>query len=82
MLSVTGRSATFDDSADGYLRGEGGGALVIKPTPTQADYLAVSSGSGVNQDGRTASLTAPNGPAQQAVLRSALRHGALRATDV
>lgn len=76
MLAPDGRCKTFDDSADGYVRGEGGAVLMLK-TLSQAkkdgDRIhAVICGSAVNQDGRSSSLTAPNGPAQQKVIRKAL----------
>src|SRR5262249_49661536 len=62
--------------ADGYVRGEGCGVVVLKRlSDALADndnVLAVIRGSAVNQDGRSAGMTAPNGPAQEAVIRSAL----------
>ena len=58
MLSVDGRCKTLDARANGYARSEGVGALVIR----QGDDVAVAAcGSAVRQDGRSASLTAPNG---------------------
>ena len=77
MLSPSGRSATFDASADGYIRGEGCGVVVLKPLSaarTDGDrVLAVIRGSAVNQDGRSNGLTAPNGLSQEQVVRRALR---------
>jgi acyl transferase domain-containing protein/D-arabinose 1-dehydrogenase-like Zn-dependent alcohol dehydrogenase/acyl carrier protein len=76
MLAGDGRCKTFDARADGYVRGEGCGVVVLKRlSDAQADddtILAVIRGSAVNQDGRSAGLTAPNLLAQQAVIRQAL----------
>ena len=76
MLAPDGRCKTFDAGADGYVRGEGCGVVVLKTlSAAQNDgnrILAVIRGSAVNQDGRSGGLTAPNGPAQEAVIRAAL----------
>lgn|GEM_PF-2697367 len=76
MLAPDGRCKTFDDSADGYVRGEGGAVLMLKTlsrAEKDGDQIhAIICGSAVNQDGRSSSLTAPNGPAQQNVIRKAL----------
>ncbi|HWU88805.1 MAG TPA: polyketide synthase, partial [Kofleriaceae bacterium] len=86
MLSAAGRCATFDASADGYCRGEGVGAVVLKRLSDALadgdDVLAVIRGTAVNQDGRSASLTAPNGLAQEAVIRQALAVAGLAGRDV
>lgn len=78
MLSPEGRCKTFDASANGYVRGEGCGVLILKRlSDAVADgdnVLAVIRGSAVNQDGRSSGLTVPNGPAQQAVVRQALNN--------
>ncbi|HET8706664.1 MAG TPA: polyketide synthase, partial [Pseudomonadales bacterium] len=86
MLSKAGRCKTFDESADGYVRGEGVGVIVLKRLSAAErdgdNILSVIRGSAINQDGRSSSLTAPNGPAQQAVIRAALRNANLTAEDV
>src|SRR3546814_20630706 len=81
MLSPDGRCKTFDAAADGYVRGEGCGVLVLKRLDdARADgdrILSVIRGSAVNQDGRSAGLTAPNGLAQAAVTRPALANAGI-----
>ena len=76
MMSPEGRCKTFDESADGYVRGEGCGVIVLKRlTDAVRDgnpILAVIRGTAVNQDGRSNGLTAPNGRSQQAVIQQAL----------
>lgn len=70
-LSPVGRCKSFDASGDGYGRGEGFNALLLRQRAAahqqhgNAPVLALVQGSAVNQDGRSSSLTAPNGPAQQ-----------------
>lgn len=79
MLAPDGRCKTFDASADGYVRGEGCGTIVLKRLSeaiAAGDPIqAVIRGSAVNQDGRSSGLTVPNGPAQQNVIRQALASG-------
>ncbi|AKT41310.1 type I polyketide synthase [Chondromyces crocatus] len=86
MLAPDGRCKTFDAAADGYVRGEGCGVVVLKRLSdalANGDrVLAVIRGSAVNQDGRSVGLTAPNGSAQEAVLRDALASAGVRPTDV
>ncbi|MEU9923471.1 type I polyketide synthase [Streptomyces griseoluteus] len=76
MLSPTGRCHTFDAAADGFVRGEGCGAVVLKRLPdARRDgdrILAVVRGSAVNQDGRSDGLAAPSAEAQQSLYRAAL----------
>ncbi len=86
MLSPEGRCKTFDDSADGYVRGEGCGVVVLKKLSDALrdgdNILAVIKGSATNQDGRSSGLTAPNGSAQRQVLAEALRAAGLKAEQV
>lgn len=74
MLTYDGRCKTLSAAADGYVRAETVGTLLMQTGEVKvASCLAVVAGSAVNQDGRSSSLTAPNGPAQQEVIRNALR---------
>lgn len=76
MLSPTGLCQTFDSAADGFVRGEGCGAILLKRlSRAVADgdrILCLVRGSAANQDGRSNGLTAPNGVSQQTVVRAAL----------
>jgi amino acid adenylation domain-containing protein len=77
MLSPDGRSHAFDARANGYVRGEGAGAVVLKPLSralADGDAIhAVILASAINQDGHTASFSIPSAAAQEAMLRQALR---------
>jgi acyl transferase domain-containing protein/acyl carrier protein len=76
MMAADGRCKTFDRRADGFVRGEGCGIVVLKrlSDALQAGdpILAVIRGSAINQDGHSAGLTAPHLQAQQEVIRQAL----------
>ncbi len=86
VLSPTGRCRAFDADADGYVRGEGSGMVVLKRlADARRDgdpVLAVVKGSAVHHDGRAAGLTVPNGSAQEQVIRSALAEARLEPADV
>nr|RNJ65933.1 MAG: polyketide synthase [Leptolyngbya sp. IPPAS B-1204] len=81
MMASDGRCRTFDAAANGYVRGEGCGVIVLKRlTDAQRDgdrILALIRGSAINQDGRSNGLTAPNGLSQQSLLRQALANAAV-----
>src|SRR5207342_3485136 len=85
-LSPQGRCKTFDAGADGYVRGEGCGVVVLKRlSDAQRDgdrILAVIRGSAVNQDGRSNGITAPSVRAQVAVVREALAAAGVGAGDI
>jgi len=86
MLSPAGQCKTFDAAADGYVRSEGCGVVVLKRlADAERDgdrVLAVVRGSAVNQDGASSGVTVPNGPAQQDLLRQALTSSRLAPADV
>ncbi|MCI0581190.1 MAG: polyketide synthase dehydratase domain-containing protein, partial [Chloroflexi bacterium] len=77
MTAADGRCKSFDAAADGYVRGEGCGIVVLKRlADAERDgdsILAVIRGTAVNHDGQGRGLTAPNPAAQEAVIRQALR---------
>ena len=77
FLSPSGLCHAFDSAADGYVRGEGCGVVVLKLLANairdKDTILAVIEGSAVNQDGKSNGITAPNGPSQEAVIRRAMK---------
>jgi len=83
ILSSDGQCRSFDASANGIVRGEGCGLVLLKRLEDalrdRDPVLAVIRGSAVNQDGASNGLTAPNGPAQEAVLRRALSQAGVAA---
>nr|4MZ0_A Chain A, CurL [Moorena producens 3L]4MZ0_B Chain B, CurL [Moorena producens 3L] len=86
MLSPDGRCKTFDASANGYVRGEGCGVIVLKRLSDAVangdNVLAVIRGTAINQDGASGGLTVPNGPSQVAVIRKALSNGGVDPASV
>ena len=90
MLSPDGRCQTFDDKANGYVRGEGCAAVVLKRvsdvekegTSSTEVIHAVVKGTAVMQDGKSATLTAPNGLAQQQLIRQCLTDACLSPNDI
>lgn len=86
MLSPDGVCRPFDARANGYVRGEGVGVVLLKRLPDAVAagdrILAVVRGSAVNQDGRTSGIAAPNGRSQEAVIRAALAVAGLSPDDI
>jgi acyl transferase domain-containing protein/acyl carrier protein len=86
FLSADGRSKAFDDSADGYARGEGGAVVVIKPLQRALDdgdeIYAQILGTAVSQDGHTDGITVPRQEAQEVAVRTALRRAGVSPTEV
>ena len=86
MLSKSGRCSSFDASADGHIRGEGCGIVVLKRlADAEADgdrIWATIRGTAVNQNGASAALTVPNGPAQEQVIETALTRAGIAPADV
>lgn len=85
MLTQRGRCFTFDNSADGFARGEGLGAIQLKVCENayeSQDRVAMLIGCAVNQDGRSASMTAPHGPSQQLVIKASMDEAGLSAKNI
>lgn len=83
MLTHQGRCFTFDMTADGFVRGEGYTAMHYRVSEGEdLSRLAMLCGTCVNQDGRSASLTAPHGPSQQECIRHSLREAGIRSLDI
>ncbi|HEY2334450.1 MAG TPA: beta-ketoacyl synthase N-terminal-like domain-containing protein, partial [Solirubrobacterales bacterium] len=85
-LSPDGRCHAFDERANGYVRGEGGGLVVLKPlAAARADgdrVYCVIRGSAVNNDGGGAGLTVPSRTAQERVIRRACKRAGLKRSEV
>lgn len=90
MLSPSGRCQALSGDADGYVRGEAAISMVLQSTGDvgansqehSVAGLSILSGSSVNQDGRSSSLTAPNGQSQQAVLSDAWHSASQKIVDM
>lgn len=86
FLSKDGRCKTFDEDANGYVRGEGGGIIVLKPLKKAIEdndnIYAVIKESLVNQDGKTAGITVPNGDSQKELLAEVYDRAGINPLDV
>jgi myxalamid-type polyketide synthase MxaE and MxaD len=86
FLSPTSRSQAFDAEADGYVRGEGAGIVVLKPlTDALRDgdnIYAVIKGTAVTQDGHTNGITVPNGESQKLAVSNALKSAGISPASV
>jgi len=86
MLTTDGHCKVFSEQADGYVRGEGCGVVVLKrlSDARQAGdkILGVIKSSVVNQDGASSGLTVPNGVAQEKLLRKSLAQANLQPKDI
>ncbi len=86
MLSSEGRCKIFDASANGYVRGEGCGVIILKRLSDAVqdgdNILALIRGTAVNHNGLSNSLSAPNGLAQQSVIRQALENGNVKPPEI
>ena len=86
FLAPDGRCKAFDQSADGYARGEGGAVVIIKPLEQALrdgdDIYAQILGTAVSQDGRTDGITVPSAEAQEAAITTALRRAGVQPNEV
>ena len=86
MLSPDGQCKTFDSSANGYVRGEGCGIVVLKrlaDAEAAGDRIwGVIRATALNQDGRSQGLTVPNGAAQERVIAAALKRAGIQPSDI
>lgn len=86
MLASDGHCKTFDKSADGFVRGEGCGVVVLKRLSdaiTQNDRIyAVIKATAVNQDGESAGITAPNGKSQEKLIARVLKKADVKSESI
>jgi amino acid adenylation domain-containing protein len=86
MISPDGRCRAFDERANGYVRSEGAGVVILKSlnkAKEEGDPIyAIIRGTAINEDGRTAGISLPNGNAQERLLRQTLEIAGCDASDV
>ena len=86
FLAKDSHCKSFDESADGYARGEGAGIVIIKSLEQaikdKDPILAVVNSSGVNQDGRTNGITVPNPVAQKDLIKRVCKEGEINPANV
>ena len=86
MMSPDGRCKTFDANADGFVRGEGCGVLLLKrlsdAVASKDNVLALIRGSGVNQDGASSGFTVPNKKAQEALIAQVLTAAKVKPEEI
>lgn len=86
MLADDGRCKTFDASANGYVRSEGCGIVILKRlSDAKRDknrILALIRATGINQDGASSGLTVPNGQAQEHLIQSVLKKANLKSQEI
>jgi amino acid adenylation domain-containing protein len=86
MLATDGRCKVFAENADGYVRGEGCGVVILKRLSAAKQdgnvILGIIKSAVINQDGASSGLTVPNGVAQEKLLLSALKNAQLTAQDI
>ena len=86
MISPDGKCKTFDAAANGYVRGEGCGMIILKrltdAISNKDNILAIIRGSAVNQDGASGGLTVPNGPSQEKLIQNALESAGVKTDQV
>lgn len=86
MMSADGKCKTFSEDANGYVRGEGCGIVVLKrlsdAVANNDNIIGVIRATGVNQDGASSGFTVPNGQAQQKLIRQTLLKSGLQPHEI
>jgi acyl transferase domain-containing protein/acyl carrier protein len=86
MMAPDGLCKVFDEKADGFVRSEGCGVVVLKRLSDAQKagdrILAIIRGSAINQDGPSSGMTVPNGRAQQSLIKTALEAAGMKTADI